>query len=345
MFRDAGKEVCFLTELSVVGLKWYAGFHAKDGYPSSTIASQKTVKISRLVHFYRKDGLKSRILGLTEVIPLRFLLNLLTIIMLLHTLTDLGSLVRYWQQCRRARAALDCQTERVMYGAMRRQYFLRLTTAASQPDRLAFYFHGGGWTFGRPESFAAAAGPWLEAGFTVILPSYRRPPSVGMAGIVADCRAAIAAARPLKERVPEIHVGGISAGAQLAALLALRPEYWWAAGYESQPIKALLCSGPLSLQTVWPRAYFSRQKQFDPSNWLAASTSVDWLLLHGTEDGIVPFRHSEEFTELLNDRGANVRHLRLSGGHLAGGQWMFGGTGHQEVAHFIGAAAGAEQRT
>ena len=251
-------------------------------------------------------------------------------------LKSLFALPNYWRACHRARAGMAVSVTRHDYGPARRQYFLRVTNARSRPDRYAFYFHGGGWTFGRPETFVPAALPWLDQGFTVIFPSYRRPPRVGMDGIVADCWAAVAAARPA-EPVTRLHVGGISAGAHLAALLALRPEGWRAAGWSVTPQRALLCAGPLELTTVFPRPLFGRWPRHDPGQLVdERAAHLRWLLLHGDADGLVPFRHGAAFRDRLAAVNAPVQLLRVPGGdHLAGGRWMFGGFGHAEVAAFV----------
>ncbi|MEO0733685.1 MAG: alpha/beta hydrolase, partial [Bacteroidota bacterium] len=154
------------------------------------------------------------------------------------------NLPAYWKACRHARAQMDVTEERVAYGPHRRQYAVVVRNRDVETGKIAFYFHGGGWTFGRPETFVPAAIPWLAAGFTVILPSYRRPPTVGLHRIMADCRAALAHFLSSGE-VTEIHLGGISAGAHLAALLAARPEYW-----PIPPRKVLCCAGPLSFADV-----------------------------------------------------------------------------------------------
>lgn len=250
----------------------------------------------------------------------------------------------YWRNCRSARAGMDVEQVKIRYGNNRRQYAVVVSGRTTVPGRYAFYFHGGAWTFGRPETFVPAAIPWLALGFTVVLPSYRRPPRVGLDGIVADCRSAIATLRPAEE-ITHLHVGGISAGAHLAALLALRPEWWRAAGWAAEPQRALLCAGPLSLSQLFPRGLFGRYGHLDPYLLLnSESPQLRWQLLHGTHDATVAVEHSVLFAEKLAALGQSVNFYKIDNGtHLDAGSWMFGGVGERSVRGFLGADAGAKE--
>jgi acetyl esterase/lipase len=251
----------------------------------------------------------------------------------------------YWSACRSARSAMDVTEEKVRYGKHRRQYAVVVRAPNSRPDKIAFYFHGGAWTFGRPESFVPAAIPWLVRGFTVVLPSYRRPPAVGLNRIVADCRAAITHLAPADtSEVKALHIGGISAGAHLAAVLALHPQWWAEAGWPRGPEKALLCAGPLCLNELQPRAVFARYPHLNPFDRLIDGnpTSLHWQLLHGTADATVTYRHAEKFHQQLLASGATANLLTIPDGtHLDSGRWMFGGIGAKEVEQFLGGIAGA----
>lgn len=245
----------------------------------------------------------------------------------------------YWKACRQTRAAMKVEEVKIAYGKHRRQYALVVRNKDTRPGRYAFYFHGGAWTFGQPESFVPAAIPWLALGFTVVFPSYRRPPQVGLDGVVADCRAAITALRP-PEPVTHLHVGGISAGAHLAALLALKPKWWREAGWGGSPQKALACAGPLALQLLFPQALFGRYNDLNPYRQLSAeSPAVQWQLLHGTSDAMVAVAHSRLFADKLTSLGYSANLFVIPDGtHLDGGRWMFGGVGERTVCDFLGAA-------
>jgi len=242
----------------------------------------------------------------------------------------------YWEDCRRARSEMKCKEERITYSRAARQYAIVVRSPSTVPGRYAFYFHGGAWTFGRPEDFVPAAIPWLELGYTVVLPSYRRPPRVGLRGIVDDCRVALGQLAP-EEEVTHLHLGGISAGAHLAALLALNPDWWAAAGWASTPQKVLLCAGPLVLADLSPTFLFSKYVELDPYALVPKlNTSLQWQLLHGTHDAMVAYAHSLKFHTELVARGHKTDLLTLPNGtHLDSGRWMFGGVGAGAVREFI----------
>jgi acetyl esterase/lipase len=241
----------------------------------------------------------------------------------------------YWQQSQRTRQGMDVDQQIVRYGPYRRQYAVVVRGKTSRPEQLAFYFHGGAWTFGRPENFVAAARPWLALGFTVVLPSYRRPPTVGLDRVMQDCRMAVA--HFASPAVTDLHLGGISAGAHLAAVLALQADNWQTNGWRVSPQKVLLCAGPLCLTDLWPATVFGRYPHLDPYRLLGqAEAQTAWQLLHGTAVGMVSCHHSHRFHEKLESLGHDARLLTLPGGtHLDSGRWMFDGPGVTVVQDFL----------
>ncbi|MEL7160590.1 MAG: alpha/beta hydrolase [Bacteroidota bacterium] len=251
------------------------------------------------------------------------------------------NLPAYWKACRHARARMNVHEERVPYGPHRRQYAVVVRSRempATDSRKIAFYFHGGAWTFGRPETFVPAAIPWLAEGFTVVLPSYRRPPEVGLNRVVADCRAAITHFRP-EGAVSALHLGGMSAGAHLAGLLGANPEYWTSAGWVTPPQRVLCCAGPLSFAAGGAtRALLPYYAHLDAIRALRAAgpNPARWLLLHGTADPVVVTRHSRRFYARLRELGHPARLELLPGGsHLDAGRWMFGDPTTERVTDFL----------
>ena len=265
-----------------------------------------------------------------------------------YTLRDVLGLPTYWHHSAQVRQTLPPH-QRIAYGPHARQYYLLLEPAGSSPtDALpwAVYLHGGAWTFGTPEAFRPAARPWLQQGFRVVLPSYRRPPTVRLPEIVADCRSALAhLARFAKETGRPLsapQLGGISAGGHLAALLALHPDWWAAAGWPTPPSHALLCAAPLDFSLLRPRRIFAHRRDQDPSLHLRDAANLRWLLLHGTHDGLVDYRHSQRFYDTLKQGGADATlHTIPSGGHLDSGRWTYDDADPHAatVADFIRSAA------
>lgn len=244
----------------------------------------------------------------------------------------------YWRACRHARSEMKVQEQRIVYGNDPRQYAMVLTpnTREVRQGHYAFYFHGGAWTFGKPETFIPAALPWLKQGYQVILPSYRRPPAVGLQRIITDCKSAIHHFTQGKQ-IRDLQFGGISAGAHLAASLALDQQFWAATGVS--PSAILCCAGPLDFSILRPRALFlPRYDMLNPMEQLNNFSSVKtrWLLLHGTADATVSIEHSLRFHAKLQKMGQQTKLMVVPDGtHLDSGRWMFGGFGAKTIASFI----------
>lgn len=244
----------------------------------------------------------------------------------------------YWKECREARAAMQVSEQRIAYGKDARQYAVVLTPTDRKvrQGHYAFYFHGGAWTFGKPETFVPAALPWLAQGYQVILPSYRRPPAVGLRRIIIDCQTAIRHFIRGVE-VQDLQLGGISAGAHLAASLALDPQLW--EQEKVSPSAILCCAGPLDFSILRPRPLFlPRYAAINPMAQLdkGFSENTRWLLLHGTADATVSIAHSLRFYAKLEKKGQRAELMVVPNGtHLDSGRWMFGGFGAEAISRFI----------
>jgi acetyl esterase/lipase len=53
------------------------------------------------------------------------------------------------------------------------------------------FFYGGGWANGTRTEYSYAARPFVEAGYIVVLPDYRKVPEVRFPGFVEDSAAAV----------------------------------------------------------------------------------------------------------------------------------------------------------
>ena len=252
---------------------------------------------------------------------------------------DLLYLPAYWSRGRRVRSRMHYHQHRLVYGPHPRQYVLVLEpvdTPLANDRPWCFYFHGGAWTFGRPEQFIAAARPWLEAGFRVVLPSYRRPPRYRLPRIIEDLGGAAGAVVRFAQRrslslQTDLHTAGMSAGGHLAAYLALHSDWW------PVPVSATACfAAPLDLRLLRPSLLFRDYAPLNPTE-LAGRIPGEgrWLLVQGQRDGIVDPRHAERFSAVQ----PNAAVLRIAdGGHLAACGWAHddGDAVLEQLRGFIG---------
>lgn len=249
----------------------------------------------------------------------------------------------YWYATRAVKKiyAANWQISRLAYGAHPRQYALLVegpTTTNSSPWVL--YFHGGAWTFGTPAQFLPAARLFLEAGYRVVMPAYRRLPGIGFSGIWADIEQFFDYLQQRGDTQlagPPSIVAGMSAGGHLAASLAWRQPWWEARGWGTAPEKVLLLGAVLDLDSMrHPGLRLLRGRKgsrtYDESNplyWLKQGSRVaaSHLLVHGTADGMAPFSQMHCSCASLKEKMENEQGLDLcilpNGSHLDACRWMY----------------------
>ena len=96
------------------------------------------------------------------------------------------------------------------------------------------FFYGGGWETGDRAMYRFLGASLAARGVVVVIPDYRLHPAVRFPAFMDDGAAAVAWAHMNAARFggdpSRLFLMGHSAGAQIAALLALDPEYLRAAG-------------------------------------------------------------------------------------------------------------------
>ncbi|MFK8056738.1 MAG: alpha/beta hydrolase [Saprospiraceae bacterium] len=190
--------------------------------------------------------------------------------------------------------------EKIAYGDHKRQYAL----FAAQEDPLApvaVWFHGGGWQFGSPEKLIEFGEYFYRRGYAVWMPSHRRLPRFDGTAIYSDACSALSLVQKHASTPPQLLLGGMSSGGQLAALSALRQNDWRNSG----TVQGLItCGSPLSLRhmgvspTRWRFAGSSKKEEFnsfDPLAQLTEKPSFPAVIVHGSEDGLVPWKSALAF--------------------------------------------------
>ncbi|WP_118138048.1 alpha/beta hydrolase [Oceanicella sp. SM1341] len=180
---------------------------------------------------------------------------------------------------------------------------------------LIVFFHGGSWDSGSPGLYAFAGQSLAALGTITALPGYRLAPDVTFPAFVEDGAAAVAA---VKARYPghPLYLAGHSAGAQIAALLALDPRWLGAEGLSPcRDVAGFIgLAGPydfLPLQQDRYRRIFPEETRAEsqPVNY-AAGAHPPALILHGEADDVVSPAESEALAGAL-EAGGNAVTLRL----------------------------------
>ena len=105
----------------------------------------------------------------------------------------------------------------------------RLTDPGAGSPGLIVFVHGGGWTFGSPETYERFARLLAhDAGYPVLIPDYRLAPEHACPAAIEDVLAVLRALPSLEDPVlrksAPIVLGGDSAGANIALATALEPQ-------------------------------------------------------------------------------------------------------------------------
>jgi acetyl esterase len=200
--------------------------------------------------------------------------------------------------------------------------------------------HGGAWIGGdKISNVEPLFKPLTDAGFAWFSISYRlaadvvRNPlaaALQLGAAESDVRRAVAF---VKEHAPEYRVNpnklvlmGESAGGQLAAMAALRPDPGGAvqgvvAFYTPSDLASLVRTSGMIPDNVrdavkgssFDDILMAGLKEFSPINYVSA-TSPPFLLIHGTDDTIVPVAQSERFCDKLRTAGPGCELYKVEGG-------------------------------
>lgn len=188
--------------------------------------------------------------------------------------------------------------------------------ASLRPRPLVVFWHGGRWRFGDKAEYRFAGAALSEIGCVAVLPNYRHFPHVRMQGFLDD---AARAARWACDHTgaygadpARVFLMGHSAGAHLAAMLALDPRYFAAHG-AAPPLAGLIgLSGPydfLPLLEEDVKDMFGppeRYPESQPINFVHAGAPPA-LLIHGIRDDTVWPKNSRNLATALAARGVPVR--------------------------------------
>jgi len=214
-------------------------------------------------------------------------------------------------------------TSDVPYGPLPRQRLdIYQPTGAEGAAPLVVFFYGGGWRNGSKADYEFIASAMTDAGIAVAIPDYRLFPDVSFPAFVEDGAAALAwlveNARDYGIDTNRIFVMGHSAGAHIAACIALDPTYLRANGLERSTITGFIgLSGPYDflpiesgyLLDVFPA---STREQSQPIN-LVSAAAPPTLLIHGTSDSTVRIANSRKLERRLHAAGVPVEFRAYNG--------------------------------
>ena len=206
----------------------------------------------------------------------------------------------------------------VAYGpdARQRLDLWRAADAGDAVQPVLVFFYGGGWSAGERRHYGFAARAYAALGFTVVVPDYRLVPAIHFPAFVEDGAEAL---RWVADHVAthggdplRILLAGHSAGAHIAALVALDPGYAAAAGIDPATIRGVAgLAGPYDFLpfdvaasiNAFGKALDPRLTQ--PVHFARKDAPPLWLAT-GTADTVVRPRNSQALVAALQAVGASA---------------------------------------
>lgn len=187
---------------------------------------------------------------------------------------------------------------------------------AAAPRAVIVFWHGGRWREGDKADYRFVGAALAAAGYVALVANYRRYPQVKMPGFMHDAAlAALFAAAHAHEygaTRERLYLMGHSAGAHLAALLALDLRHFAAAGPTAPRIAGVIgLSGPYDFL---PLLEPDDQDMFGPPELYPASQPINFvradappmLLVQGLNDETVKPKNSRNLAASLQALGVPV---------------------------------------
>jgi dipeptidyl aminopeptidase/acylaminoacyl peptidase len=190
------------------------------------------------------------------------------------------------------------------------------------PDRIVagspvvVFFYGGSWKRGVKGKYGFVGHSLGSKGYITVIPDYRLYPEVTFPAFVEDGAKVLAWVRENVDQARNgVVVMGHSAGAHIAALLALDQSYLEEAGQPSGIIHGMIgLAGPYGFN---PMKYRSTRPIFADVEIIekampvtfACSAKIPLLLIHGADDSIVIPENSRELKRRVYECAGNVKYF------------------------------------
>lgn len=190
--------------------------------------------------------------------------------------------------------------------------------APAQAAPVVVFFYGGAWDSGSKADYRFVGRTLAARGFVAVVPDYRVYPEVVFPGFVEDAAAAVAWTF---ERAPafggdtsRVFVMGHSAGAHLAAMVALNEAYLEHHRYSPRQLAGLIgLSGPydfLPLKSRRLKKIFGdpAPKATQPVEFVSAAAPPALLITGDADSRVIP-RNTHRLSSRLQAAGVPVRKI------------------------------------
>jgi acetyl esterase/lipase len=184
------------------------------------------------------------------------------------------------------------------------------------PVPVIVFWYGGAWTEGNKAEYRFVGTALASLGFVAVLPDYRVYPEVKFPVFLDDAAAAVAWVQSHAAQFGgdphRIVLMGHSAGAHMAAMLAINHEYLRRAGVDSHNIVGLIgLSGPYELDPNTASLHAIFAAPYTPHDWqvlaYVAADAPPTLLIHGGSDRLVWVSNTLHLADALRQRNVPVQ--------------------------------------
>ncbi|MFT5645573.1 MAG: acetyl esterase/lipase [Aureispira sp.] len=232
--------------------------------------------------------------------------------------------------------------QKVAYGKHPKQYYhyYPALEASQKKNTVIIYLHGGGWCLGSPNQHRYLAHLLQKEGYTLVFPAYRLTPEFGYKELQEDVNKALLHSLDFVKGQgidnPKIILGGSSAGANLASLLAYDENRWANLGLDRSILKGTFSIvGALNtaeMEQTFTLLNYTGQADSEsyplanPLTWISPQDTFPFLCLHGKKDGLVDYAAVASFCNKLEQTVPNVLTLKAyeNATHLGlGAAWYY----------------------
>jgi acetyl esterase/lipase len=206
-------------------------------------------------------------------------------------------------------------TTDIAYGALPRQKLDVYRPQGAGPHPVIVFFYGGGWQSGERGPYRFVAETLTRHGYVIVIPDYRVYPEARFPTFIEDAAQAVGWARDNAARIggdpSRLFLMGHSAGAHIAAMVALDARYLAKVGMERRELKGFIgLAGPYDFLPLTSDKFKTilaapDMAQTQPITF-ADEGAPPMFLLHGLDDTTVLPRNSVNFATRLRENGAVV---------------------------------------
>jgi acetyl esterase/lipase len=216
----------------------------------------------------------------------------------------------------------------IPYGPEERQKLDVYAPKGVKDAPVLVFVHGGSWRDGDRSDYPFLGESFANAGYVTVIISYRLAPQTVFPGFVNDAALALKWVKDnaLKHggNSSRIYLMGHSAGAHIAALIALDPSYLKAVGLDRNVLSAVVgIAGPYDFEKFIAQSPELQQVFGPQTNWANAmpinhvdGANPPMLLLQGLADTTVDPVNATNLEAKIKAKGGRVEVIRYPGlGH------------------------------